>query len=1068
MAERVVSPGVFTNEIDQSFLPAAVSQLGAALIGTCNKGPAFVPTVVNNYSDFELQFGGLNPKHFLPYTAKSYLKNSGVATIVRVLGSAGYEATNAIVLSVDAGTGDDTPGIGSITAAEQNISKYYAGQSWAVQTGQKLTLGGQPNAGDTFVLTTSDGRVKTYKFGSGTTGTDEGSNVTTVNIGADANATGAQLVLALAHANGHQYRTTGTNSSGDVTLTHALGGVPTAAVGVNNSTNLSVTAGSNGAGTTGNFVLTDSAGNSVTFTFDSSVAAAGQRTSATAYKVGMASMDGTNTTVAAINTRIRNAVNLAKDNGELGITATDGGGGVVTLTQNTGGIGGHTDITETDSGNAFTHVDFVGGDDKGDTPVAVIFPSASNIGGTSTFLDDQVRILGDDDATSGSVNNFRIKWGAAADYVSASLDPTSDLYIENVIGVGPQVQDATDSSKYPGYVYKSFKNYLSGVSATTAVSASVISTTFGAWSNAKTPYIISQTGSNCDAAGCDETPLFKFETISSGEASNTDVKVVIANIKKSGKVAGSDYGSFDVQVRKFDDTDSRPQILESFSGCDLDVSSPNYFARKIGDMKWKFNTTTEKLELETGDFPVKSKYIRVSDINPVISNGGVSPTLVPWGHKSYQYPFYDNTVTTSVGGGVDFHWQLTQLDNGSFNKKITPGAAFDSGSTSTTGASRDNLNWFAPLPSTKNAFLTSSVADAGATHGGFGSFRLDQVQDQATTGTITLDSNIKTKKFIVGFQDGRDGFEPRYFGGPNGDGTDYGLGNWDGTATYYDSGSYYDAITTISNPDEIDINMIVMPGIDQTNYSKIISRAIQKGEDRADVFIPFDADDKDGTITTSTTAVETFDSNYASTYYPWVKIFDGENNKNVWVPPSVVVPGVIAQSDKLAHEWFAPAGLNRGNVTEATMVKDRLTHKERDTLYTARVNPIAQFPGEGVVVWGQKTLQDNPSALDRVNVRRLLIRLKKFIASSSRYLVFEQNTEALRQKFLNIVNPFLESVQSNSGLTAFRVQMDDSNNPPDVVDRNELRGSIFIQPARTAEFIVLDFVVMPTGASFGE
>ena len=150
------------------------------------------------------------------------------------------------------------------------------------------------------------------------------------------------------------------------------------------------------------------------------------------------------------------------------------------------------------------------------------------------------------------------------------------------------------------------------------------------------------------------------------------------------------------------------------------------------------------------------------------------------------------------------------------------------------------------------------------------------------------------------------------------------------------------------------------------------------------------------------------------------------------------------------------------------MVKDRLTHKERDTLYTSRVNPIAQFPGEGVVIWGQKTLQDKPSALDRVNVRRLLIRLKKFIAASSRYLVFEQNTEATRQKFLNIVNPFMEQVQSNSGLNAFKVVMDESNNTHDVVDRNQLYGQIFVQPTRTAEFIVLDFTIQPTGATFPE
>jgi len=160
--------------------------------------------------------------------------------------------------------------------------------------------------------------------------------------------------------------------------------------------------------------------------------------------------------------------------------------------------------------------------------------------------------------------------------------------------------------------------------------------------------------------------------------------------------------------------------------------------------------------------------------------------------------------------------------------------------------------------------------------------------------------------------------------------------------------------------------------------------------------------------------------------------------------------------------------LNRGGLTEVIEAETRLTHAERDSLYEERINPIASFPGEGVVVWGQKTLQGKPSALDRVNVRRLLIKLKKFIASSSRYLVFEQNTAATRNKFLNIVNPFLESVQQNSGLSAFRVVMDESNNTPDIVDRNIMYGQIFIQPTRTAEFIVLDFTIQPTGAAFPE
>ena len=204
-------------------------------------------------------------------------------------------------------------------------------------------------------------------------------------------------------------------------------------------------------------------------------------------------------------------------------------------------------------------------------------------------------------------------------------------------------------------------------------------------------------------------------------------------------------------------------------------------------------------------------------------------------------------------------------------------------------------------------------------------------------------------------------------------------------------------------------------------------------------------------------------------YWPWVKVPDSQvASAQRWVPPSVVLGGIYAFNDRVAHPWFAPAGLNRGGIDVAIQAERKLTQADRDTLYDSNVNPIATFPGQGVTVFGQKTLQKKASALDRINVRRLLIRVKKFVASSSRFLVFEQNTAATRRRFLGIVNPFLEQVQSQSGLSAFRVVMDETNNTPDTIDRNQLVGQLFLQPTRTAEFIVLDFTIQPTGASFPE
>jgi hypothetical protein len=284
--------------------------------------------------------------------------------------------------------------------------------------------------------------------------------------------------------------------------------------------------------------------------------------------------------------------------------------------------------------------------------------------------------------------------------------------------------------------------------------------------------------------------------------------------------------------------------------------------------------------------------------------------------------------------------------------------------------------------------------------------------------------------------------------------------------------SYIEALNLLSNTDEYDINMILIPGIMdnlENGHHGIITKAIDVCESRGDCFLVYDSADYSVTnLTTVTDQAEGRNSNYAATYWPWIQINDSQTGAYRWIPSSVAMAGIYAFNDKVSAPWFAPAGLNRGGIDTAIQAARKLTHANRDKLYDSNVNPIATFPGQGVVVWGQKTLQKKASALDRVNVRRLMIKVKKFIAASSRFLVFEQNNAQTRERFLNIANPYLEQVQSQSGLNAFKVVMDESNNTPDVVDRNILYGQIFLQPTRTAEFIVLDFTVQPTGATFPE
>jgi len=279
---------------------------------------------------------------------------------------------------------------------------------------------------------------------------------------------------------------------------------------------------------------------------------------------------------------------------------------------------------------------------------------------------------------------------------------------------------------------------------------------------------------------------------------------------------------------------------------------------------------------------------------------------------------------------------------------------------------------------------------------------------------------------------------------------------------------YADAVNLLTNKDDFQFNIISAPGLinSNTNGATVLTNIVALAENRGDCIAVVDLVATGSTAGTVATAAGGFNSSYAATYWPWVQV-QSATGKNEYVPAGTMIPGVFAFTDASSAPWFAPAGLVRGGIGGVIQAEKRLTKEERDTLYAGKVNPIASFPGTGISVFGQKTLQTKASALDRVNVRRLLIELKKFIGDQARNLVFEQNTIATRNKFLATVNPYLESVVQRQGLYAYRVVMDDTNNTADVVDRNQLIGQIFIQPAKTIEFVVLDFVIEPTGATFG-
>ena len=603
--------------------------------------------------------------------------------------------------------------------------------------------------------------------------------------------------------------------------------------------------------------------------------------------------------------------------------------------------------------------------------------------------------------------------GSNAGLLSASLDSTDTNDIEAVFGTSAY------GNKKP-YVYGFFKNHSVTFDANATASVNVLGNqafTFDA-QEAKTPMIKSQTISG------ERFDLFQFETLSAGNKSNTKIKIGITNIKAAGSVNGTDYGTFTVVVREFTDTNKKKTVLETWSNVNLDPNSPNYIARVIGDRK--LSIASDGKITETGDWVNNSKYVRIVNLN---ENAPVQ--AVPFGHSAYKLPISASTTLSAQIPAVTFV---------SSSATVYGGIDLDDNT--------DNGIYLKPIPN-------------GATSGANAAFGLDA----SNGGSLTVGST--SAQFVVAFQEGFDGVNPAT---PIYKGTDITSGNSQGfdlsTSTASGSVAYGKHISALSNADEWDINMVVTPGVVRRLHSAVVTDVLDMVEERNDCFYIMDTTAQGDSISQANTQAQAVDSNMVATYYPWVKTIDVNTNKLISVPPSVLLPGVFASNDRVAAEWFAPAGLNRGGLTGAVSVLNRLTQSEKDSLYENKTNPIVQFPGQGIVVFGQKTLQDKPSALDRINVRRLLLTVRKYIASTSRFLVFEQNSSTTRNTFLNIVNPYLESIQQRQGLYSFRVVMDETNNTADVIDRNILQGAIFLQPTKTAEFIKIDFNILPTGASF--
>ena len=652
--------------------------------------------------------------------------------------------------------------------------------------------------------------------------------------------------------------------------------------------------------------------------------------------------------------------------------------------------------------------------------VGILF-NTSTVNASGSLSGSTVVNVGNGDFIfSGSVNSF-----------TTSLDPADVNDIESSFGT-----DARGTKE--GYVYAFFTT-----KAATLISASITAslTVFPAQDftddakEAQTPYIQSQLISG------QRYNLLRFETIGAGNAANTKVKVGITNIKAAGTISGTDYGTFTIVVRAYSDTNRRKTVYETYSNVTLDPNSVNYVYRVIGDRH--ITIGSDGKVTETGDWVNKSKYVRLvnTERDSTLSYEKIPVQAIPAGHAAYKLPVSGSTAAQSNLIPAVTYVEATATVYGGIN----------------LDGNSDNSIYIKPLPT-------------GAPTGSNTAFSLDTNNGGGTAVNLTSSAadEIVKRNFLVAFQEGWDGTNPTTQIKKAGDITNNNTQGFDCTSlTTSGSIAYLKQINALSNADEYDVQMVVTPGLNYQDHTALVNAVLDMVTDRGDAFYITEGVGYSGTINEVRNQAAEVDSNYAGMYYPWVKTIDINTNRLIAIPPSTLLPAVYAANDRVAAEWFAPAGLNRGGLSGAVAVLNKLTQTDRDNLYESKVNPIVQFPGQGIVAFGQKTLQDKPSALDRINVRRLLLTVRKYVASTSRYLIFEQNTSTTRNRFLNIVNPYFEGIQQRQGLYAFKVVMDESNNTPDSIDRNFLNGSIYLQPTKTAEFIQIDFNILPTGATFG-
>lgn len=1050
-----VSPGIYTEEKDVTYSVKSLGITSLGLAGETLYGPAFENIEINSWSDFVDYFGGCSPekykgtglpKYELPYIAKSYLEESKQLNVVRVLGLSGYKA----------------------------------GQAWALCTSSAA----QPT-----VIVRSK---VTYSAAEADPCNPSGDEATELVTG---------LSISPYVASKFDARCSGTT---DVTALSAASETLKHSVGYGSDLASAQTYFNNGyTGATG-FSYTFSLTTGATNDFRTNVSAVTSAISnVMKYLTGASYNNYYASAITLIDKYVTSAnniqENLTKVRGEAE-SYINGPIGDTTLAKlyEAGDTGsGYTQISTWDiekypvSANAVYHKN-----DKGEYIQAVIGEWEGNKEGYSIFVkfenvgekfktlsqmidgsDDMIYAIDEVKANAESVKNvlgydankFAIevtKANNGKEIYNVSLNPADSDYIYNVISSDP----ATGTT--PIYIEAVYENSWNGKAITTAISADTKLTDFhSAYRAAQTPWIVSNISRNVNTNQISMKKLFRFITISDGDASNFQVKVSIQNIKPAD-------GTFDVVVRDYNDTDANIVVLEKFSKCNLVEGDANYLGIKIGT--------------SDGGYAAKSKYITVE-----FADGEDKSSSVPAGFLGYPMPKYNPKVNetfplkynTEYNTDVKAKKQYFGLsDRTGIDEDVFKFKGIDSESSAEYADMWNKTAGF-HLDATINASSGMDIMVDGVEVSAFTTVSSAKVGSEEYIPEITANAfmeqtiyaDVNLRKFTVCFYGGFDGWDVNRESRTNTD--NYKASKYNGktyekisdsrlnlptnaiSSDYY---AYLAGYRVFANPQDVDINLFATPGINWYDNTLLTEDAIDMIEDSEDgrggdaLYIMAAPSNMDASELAQNFEDLELNSSYACTYAPWIMYYDSSNKRYLNLPVTKDVVRNMAKTDNNSYPWFAPAGIDRGDVS-CVKAEFKTTLANEDALYEVGINPVKTFAQDGVKIWGNKTAYQVDSPLNRVNVRRLMLRVKKLVTSAVKSLIFEQYDSTLEKQFKGLVEPILADVKSNRGISDYRVITEVTS---ETKDQHILPAKILIKPINALEYISLSFVVYPESVEF--